>query len=109
MSDQTLGIIYAIKQRGESPLKAVAEYMSEYSGSPKDEYNEEYLYVILKNAYIDYMSTCDSPSSEVARFLELLEKNYGHSMAFTLVITMGLTRVKNTDGKFVNGFREQVK
>ena len=109
MSDQTLEIIYAIKQFGRAPLASVAEYMSEYTGSPENEYNEFVLYSILKNAYADYLSTCDNPAAEFEHLMNLFETGHFHSTAYILAIALGLTRVRDNDGQYINGFREQVK
>jgi hypothetical protein len=105
MTDKTIGIIYAIKRSGKIWNQAVAEWMSNYSGSPVEKYTETLLNKILKEAFIDYMSTCDKPGMEVSDFLDLIENNGSYSLGHHIANKLGMTQVKEGN-KFVNGFRE---
>ena len=105
MTDHTLNIIYAIKKSGKSWDQAVSEYMSAYSGSPIERYDEYNLNHILREAYCDYISTCDNPAMEARKLLEMMDNYPMYSRAHHLANCMGLAQVKDK-GKFVNGFRE---
>jgi len=105
MTDHTLNLIYAIKQSGKSWNQAVSEYMSAYSGSSIEEYDEYSLNHILRAAYCDYISTCDNPAMEVYNLLEMMDSYPMYSRAHHLANCMGMAQVKDK-GKFINGFRE---
>ena len=107
MTDLSLGIIYAIKQSGKPWNQAVAEYMSNYSGSPIEDYTETKLNQILKSTFLDYISTCDKPNEDVETLFEMMKAEY-HSLGYYIAHTLAMTIVKN-DGKYVNGFRSLVK
>ena len=105
MTDHTLNLIYAIKQSGKSWNQAVSEYMFTYSNSPIESYDEYTLNRILKEAYCDYISTCDNPAIEARKLLEMMDDYPMYSRAHHLANCMGWAQVKD-NGKFVNGFRE---
>lgn len=105
MNDKTLGIIYAIKRSGKQWNEAVSEYMSDYSGCPKEEYSEWELNRIMRIAFIDYLETCDKPYAEVRELLEMMDRYSGYSMGHYLANVLGMTKVKEKE-KFVNGFRD---
>ena len=104
MTDKTLGIIYAIKRSGKVWNQAVAEWMADYSGSPVEEYTETVINKILKEAFVDYISTCDKPDVELYEFLCLIESQGMHSLGYYIANILGMTQVKDCD-KFVNDFR----
>ena len=104
MTDHTINIIKSIKRSGKVWSQAVAEYMSEYSGSPVEEYTETELNRILKEAFLDYLTTCDSPSMEIRGLLDLMENNGLHSIGYHIANVLGMVEVKDGD-KYVNGFR----
>ena len=106
MTNHTLNLIYAIKQSDKLWNQAVSEYMSTYSGSPIENYNEYILNHILREAYCDYISTCDNPAVEARKLLEMMDSYPMYSRAHHLANCMGLAQVKDK-GRFVNGFREQ--
>lgn len=105
MTDQTVGIIYAIKRSGKVWDQAVKEYMASYSGSPIEVYTETELNRILKLAFVDYIETCDKPHIEIYSLLTLIESNGTHSLGYYLANVLGLVQVKD-NGKFVNGFKD---
>lgn len=104
MTDKTLGIIYAIKRSGKVWNQAVADWMSDYSGSPVEEYTETVINKILKEAFADYISTCDHPDREVYDLLDYISNNGSYSLGHCISIVFELAQVKSKD-KFVNGFR----
>ena len=105
MTDHTISIIKAIKLSGKVWNQAVAEYMSKYSGSLVDEYTETELNRILKEAFLDYLTTCDNPSMEVRDLLDFMDNNGSRSLGHHIANVLGLTQVRDGD-KYVNGFRE---
>ena len=107
MTDKTLGIIYAIKRSNKVWNQAVAEWMSDYSGSPVVAYTETVINKILKEAFVDYISTCDKPNVELYSFLCLIEGQGMHSLRYYIANILGMAQVKDGD-IFVNGFRERM-
>ena len=105
MTDHTIRIIYAIKRGGDTWNRAVAKYMSEYSGYPYKDYTEMQLNNILKEAFLDYLSTCDNP---VLAVRDLIDSMTGHgleSLGFHISNVFMMARVKFED-KYINGFRD---
>lgn len=105
MTDTTLGIIYAMKRSSENWDKAVAEYMANYSGSPIEDYSETVLNRIMKNAFVDYVETCDKPHIVIYELLHSLDTNGWYSLGHHLANILILEQVKDGD-RFVNGFRD---
>lgn len=105
MTDLTLNIIKSIKCSGKVWNRAVAEYMSEYSGCPVEDYTETSLNHILKEAFIDYVSTCDNPEEPVRELFDFIENNGARSLGHHIANVLGLTQVRKND-KYINGFRD---
>ena len=105
MKDVTNGLIYAIKRSGKPWNQAVAKYMSNYSGSPIEEYTETVINLILKQAFVDYIETCDDPEREVSDLLDFIQCDGSHSLGYYLAMVLGNTQVRDGD-RFVNGFSE---
>lgn len=105
MTDQTIGIIGAIKQSGLVWNRAVAEYMSETTGTPAESYTETDLNQILKSALVDYISTCDRPGDEVRDLLDMMESSGSHSIGYHIANLLGIAQVRE-GGEYVNGFRD---
>ncbi len=104
MTDKTLGIIYAIKRSEKEWNHAVADWMADYSGSPVEEYTETQINKILKEAFVDYISTCNRPDREVYDLLDYIDNNGSYSLGHCIAIVFELAQVKDGN-KFVNGFR----
>lgn len=105
MTDQTIGIIKAIKQSGLVWNRAVAKHMSKETGTPAEEYTETDINQILKDALVDYISTCDHPEIEVRDLLNMMSSSGDHSMGYHIANLLGITQVRDDAGKYVNGFR----
>lgn len=106
MTDRTLGIIKAIKQRGKVWNRAVAEYISERTGTPIEDYTEYDLNIILKEAFLDYIATCDNPAFEVETLINLMTSFGDSSLGCHLANILGMTQVRDKDDNYVNGFRK---
>ena len=104
MTDKTMGIIRSIKQSGNVWNRAVAKFMSEYSGSPIEEYTETLINQILVEAFVDYISTCDNPASEVRDLLAYIASDGSHSIGYHIANVLGMAHVRGDNGSFVNGF-----
>jgi len=98
MTDRTLGIIKAIKQSGKVWNRAVAEYMSELTGSPIEEYTETCVNQILQSAFLDYIGTCDHPAWEVQILFDLLERHGTASLGHHLAHILGIAQVRDHNG-----------
>jgi hypothetical protein len=105
MTDHTIRIINAIKRSGKVWNQAVAEYMSEYSGCPIEEYTETKLNRILKEAFLDYLATCDNPSMEVCDLFDFMDNHGSESLGHHIADVLGMTQVRDGN-EYVNGFRE---
>ena len=105
MTERTYNIIMAVKNCKQPWNQGVAEYMSKETGSPTYIYNESLINNIMKDAVVDYLSTCDNPNRSTERLLEMLMESSGHSFGFVVADYLGLVRVKK-DGMYVNGFGE---
>lgn len=106
MTDLTIGIIKAIKQSGKVWNRAVAEYMSEHTGTPIEDYTEHYLNTILKEAFLDYIATCDNPVLEVEILIDLMTSYGAGSLGCHLANILGMAQVRDKNGNYINGFRE---
>ncbi len=104
VTDKTIGIIYAIKRSGKVWNQAVAEWMADYSGSSVEEYTETALNNIMKEAFGDYISSCDNPEREVRDLLDMIGRNGSYSIGHHLANVLAITQVKEGE-RFVNGFR----
>lgn len=109
MSDRTLNIIHAIKQYSFMWDNAIKYYMSNLTGQDIEDYSESDLYKILKEAFLDYLKTCDNPSYAVRLLLEANERDGSSSIASKIASVLIIQQVKDKNGNFVNGFRELIK
>lgn len=112
MNDRTLGLIYTIK-RLHTPnwFIAVAKYMSMETGTPEDSYSYEDCYKIIKEAFFDYISTCDNIRPLLYTFFDRIEHDGASGIGGKIVGALALEKVRDKDPKtgeyrYVNGFRE---
>lgn len=68
MDDLTLGIIDAVKRGKKSGKESIIDFLSEYTGTPKEHYSDSKLIQIIRNAFIDYLKTADNPAFEVWQY-----------------------------------------
>ncbi len=116
MDEITIGVIKTTKKHGTSK-EAVAEYMMEYTGSPREVYTEEVLNSIIFDAFSDYLDSCSKPSSvlrDVLNFEKILcymknDLNYFKSIKDVdlykcLLGALSKIPVRNSNGDYINGF-----
>ena len=113
MTDRSLEIIYALKQ-GEKPWeKVITEFSAKETGNPSYIATQLELYDIIKEVFIDYISTCDHPENVVRILLHCIDVNGSMGMAHHMARTLRLQQVKSKDedGNFyyINGFRSLIE
>ena len=106
MENMTLKLIYALKsgkyKRGTLEKNAIA-FMSEYTDTPEEYYTDSMLKSIARQAFIDYLRTADNPAFDVWQYFDA--KNFRDNDTYGILSALQLTRVKNDNGEYVNGFR----
>lgn len=123
MDDLTLGLIYAVKHNGKSAKESIIDFLSEYTGTPKEYYSDGELIRIIRNAFVDYLKTADNPAFEVWQYFDAKRQKENFKDVFpeqhkkyaerdncididteAIISAFRLTCVQK-DGKYVNGFR----
>ena len=107
MEKHTMDIIRFIKNVDRPCFYLLREYLASENGSNEDAYTESELNTILKNAYVDYISTCDNPSNEIRRLLDYINSSGCHSLAWYIVMSLDMVRVRDDNGNYINGFDER--
>lgn len=103
MNDMTLGLIYAIKHREDQTMEeAAVDFLSNYTDTPKQQYNQNVLRFVLRVCFSDYIGAADHPSSVMEEFFKYCDK-YGEIQG--ILTTLELVKVRD-HGKYVNGFRD---
>ena len=124
MDDLTLGIIDAVKRGKKSGKESIIDFLSEYTGTPKEHYSDSKLIQIIRNAFIDYLKTADNPAFEVWQYFDAKRQQENFKDVFpeqhkkyaerdncmdidteAIISAFRLTCVQK-DGKYVNGFKE---
>lgn len=127
MDDLTLGLIYAVKHSGKSAKESIIDFLSEYTGTPKEYYSDGELIRIIRNAFVDYLKTADNPAFDVWQYFDAKRQKENFKDVFpeqhkkyaerdncididteAILSVFRLARVQK-DGKYVNGFRESWK
>lgn len=62
MNDLTLGLIYAVKHSEKSAKESIIDFLSEYTGTPKQYYSDNELVRIIRDSFVDYLKTADNPA-----------------------------------------------
>lgn len=112
MNDRTLGLIYTIKGLHKPNwFIAVAKYMSMETDTPEDSYTYEDCYKIIKEAFFDYISTCDNIRPLLYTFFDRIEHDGASGTGEKIVGALAMEKVRDKDSKtgeyyYVNGFRE---
>ena len=116
MTDTTLSTIYAIKHAITGYDEAVIDFWSKYTNTPAKYYGTEQLLDISISTLLDYIETADNPRYVLwclfqyihfdCKHLYKNEKSFDDRVRDGIWTTLALTQVKNSDGNFVNGFRE---
>lgn len=94
-------------------LRDVAiNYLSAWSGTPKEAYNEVNLYSVVLTYFLDYLDTSDTPSVIIRKYLDsqrfrsYLPSEKNKTKVDDMLNALYLTQVKNKDGEYINGFTE---
>lgn len=124
MDDLTLGIIDAVKRGKKSGKESIIDFLSKYTGTPKEYYSDGELIRIIRNAFVDYLKTADNPAFEVWQYFDAKRQKENFKDVFpeqhkkyaerdncmdidteAILSAFRLTRVQK-DGRYVNGFRD---
>ena len=109
MTRRTFNIICACKgtlyPEIESKVDRIRAYMSEECDCPIEEYTDAETEQIVVNAMYDYIDTCDRPSTFLRQIRECVVKDL--TLTEKICIAFSITRVRNSEGKFINGFKEE--
>lgn len=127
MDNLTLGIIDAVKRGKKSGKESIIDFLSEYTGTPKEHYSDGELIRIIRNAFVDYLKTADNPAFDVWQYFDAKRQKENFKDVFpeqhekyskrdncmdidteAIISAFRLTCVQK-DGKYVNGFRESWK
>lgn len=109
MTQRTCNIILACKGKlyGDTigmPTR-VAKYMSEECACDIEAYTEDVLEGIMLTALYDYVDSCDRPSGVLH---DIFQPNIKYSsLTAQICSALALVRVRNNDGSYVNGFKEE--
>lgn len=123
MEDLTLGIIYAVKQSDKSARESIVDFLSEYTGTPKQYYSNNELVRIIRDSFVDYLKTADKPAFDVWQYFDAKRQQENFKDVFpeqqkkyaerdgkmdidteAIISALRLSRVQE-NGKYVNGFR----
>lgn len=111
MTERTFNIIRACKgtlyPEIESKIDRVRTYMSEECGCPIEEYTDVEMENIVVEAMYDYIDTCDKPSTFLRQIRDCVIKDT--TLTQRICNAFGVTRVRNAEGKYVNGFADFFK
>lgn len=109
MTQRTFNIIRdckgALYPEIENQIDRVRKYMSEECDCPIEVYTDEATENIVVNAMYDYIDTCDRPSTFLRQVRECMVKDL--TLTERICIAFSLTRVRNAEGKFINGFKAE--
>lgn len=110
MTDETLGIIQIIKGWGYPNLnmdERIAQFLRDYRGT-NFRFDRECITKELRNAAVDYFSTCDDPVKEIRRyFLDRAWMLKDETEYNVLLRFLGGIKVRE-NGEYINGFREYI-
>lgn len=111
MTERTFNIVRACKgtlyPEIESKIDRVRTYMSEECGCPIEEYTDVEMENIVVEAMYDYIDTCDKPSTFLRQIRDCINKD--STLVQRICNAFGVTRVRNAEGKYVNGFADFFK
>lgn len=100
----TRDLIFALKDSIDPIIEnAAIDFLSSYTITPKSVYTPEILRGVVKNHFLDYVSTADHPESVVRTYLEKKDYPWNYGDAKAMLTAMMLEPVRK-DGKYINGF-----
>lgn len=108
MTNETLGIIYAIKQAPMASDRAVAYFMGELTGNRPEQYTRYTINSIIRNAATDYIETCDNPAREFKRLLNDTLLTFRERIESEMIFTfLSMIQVcDETTHEYINGFKD---
>ena len=113
MEQRTCNIIMCCKghcqidNTDETPMDAIATYMSKECICPKEDYKGKLLESILLDALFDYISSADKPGSELRQLFHQYASREP-SLSERICTMFQLTRVRNNNGSYANGFSDKL-
>ena len=106
MAKQNCGIIYAIKRcKYETIERSIAEYMSQYTGTPVEYYTKFVLYKILVNAIADLLNTMDNPGSFWYEYQHWKIGLIKYDDFKAICAALATVQVRDDNDNYINGFR----
>lgn len=125
MDNLTLGIIYAVKRCEKSAKESIIDFLSEYTGTPKEYYSDREIIRIIRYSFVDYLKTADKPAFDVWQYFDAKRQHENFKDVFpvqqkqhaercglldidteAIISALRLAKVKD-NGLYVNGFREE--
>lgn len=113
MEQRTCNIIMCCKGHcqlegaGDTPMGAIAAYMSNECICPKEDYKGALMESILREALFDYIAGVDKPGFELRQLLQQYALR-NPSLSERICTMFQLTRVRNDDGSYANGFTDEL-
>ena len=115
MKKSTIKTIYALKSADKPFDEVIAEYWSNYTGTPIEYYRERDLMRIAQDVFLDYISTADNPKYEVWHLFNNMwfdcdrlckcTNDFDKRIRNAIYTTLILAEVRDGNG-YVNGFIE---
>lgn len=88
-------------------MEAIAAYMSKECACPKEDYKGWLMESILREAMFDYIAGADKPGFEL-RQLFYQYATHEPSLSERICTMFQLTRVRNDDESYANGFSDKL-
>ena len=113
MEQRTCNIIMCCKGHcqlegsGETPMEAIAAYMSHECAYHAKNYKGRLMESVLLEALFDYFNSADKPGFELRQLLYQYVA-YHPSISERIYTVFRLTRVRNDDGSYANGFSDEL-
>lgn len=113
MEQRTCNIIMCCKGHcqlegaGETPMEAIAAYMSHECACPKEDYKGRLMESILEEALFDYLNSANKPGFD----LRCLFHQYAlsdPSLSERICTMFQLVTVRSNSGQYTNGFTDKL-
>lgn len=111
MEQRTCNIIMCCKGHchlegaGKTPMEDIAAYMSNECAYPKENYKGTLMESILQDALFDYLNSVDKPGYELRQLFHQYALREP-TLSERICTMFQLTRVRNDDGSYANGFSD---
>lgn len=113
MEQRTCNIIMCCKGNcqlegaGETPMEAIAAYMSNECACPKEDYKGALMESILREALFDYISSADKPGFDLRKlFYQYALKE--PTMSERICTLFQMVNVRDNSLEYTNGFSEKL-